>query len=407
MCLVLALGLPSRAETVTVVEDHFNDGVLDQSWDITFRNAYGWSYAETGTQLVVTDILTTADRTWTGVTLGQDCPSLGDFHADFDIAWDCEASVRAMQSLFVLLRDPNGDRVVSAGFRDAWVANPGSYYAWIAGNEYPPYVWLPLSGSALIDIDRVGELITVRWNGSVLMSGTSASPIQRVEILFNYYPYSYWQVSFFGRESVDLIHVEGEPLDSDGDGLNDYDEANLGTDPHDPDTDDDDLLDGVEVDIADGSGCPDPLDSDSDDDNLLDGEEVDVMGTDSCNPDTDEDGVPDDVDPLPTDPGVTGDYIEQALRDLSERARSLDLSLIDAPNENSARGRRNALGNKVNAAANAAAHGDYLDAIEQLASLHEKVDGEPAPADWMLDCTDRDEIRTEVEELIALLAYLL
>ena len=52
--------------------------------------------------------------------------------------------------------------------------------------------------------------------------------------------------------------------DSDADGLSDADEAIYGTDPLDPDTDGDGLLDGTEVDIAEGGGCPNPLIADSD-----------------------------------------------------------------------------------------------------------------------------------------------
>ena len=72
-------------------------------------------------------------------------------------------------------------------------------------------------------------------------------------------------------------------VDSDGDGLNDGEEAALGTDPNDPDSDDDGLSDGEEVrmQILNGTSCPDPLDADSDGDGLSDGLEVD-LGTNPC-----------------------------------------------------------------------------------------------------------------------------
>lgn len=68
------------------------------------------------------------------------------------------------------------------------------------------------------------------------------------------------------------------PVDSDGDGLTDAMEAELGTDPMDADSDDDGLLDGLEprdVD-SDGDGTKDVLDPDSDDDGLTDGLEAGV-----------------------------------------------------------------------------------------------------------------------------------
>lgn len=60
-------------------------------------------------------------------------------------------------------------------------------------------------------------------------------------------------------------------LDSDGDGLSDVAESNLGTNPFDGDTDDDWLGDGMEVQLQ-----TDPLDPDTDADQLIDGFEVDL-----------------------------------------------------------------------------------------------------------------------------------
>jgi len=59
-------------------------------------------------------------------------------------------------------------------------------------------------------------------------------------------------------------------LDSDGDGLVDTEEKELGTDPYKVDTDGDGLFDREEVKIY----QTDPLDIDTDDDGALDGEEV-------------------------------------------------------------------------------------------------------------------------------------
>ncbi len=93
-------------------------------------------------------------------------------------------------------------------------------------------------------------------------------------------------------------------LDQDGDGLEDEQEAQLGTDPADPDTDDDGLSDGEENLII-GS---DPLRADTDGDAFTDGYEV-QQGTDPLDPedpdlDGDDDGLPDAVEAdLGTDPG--------------------------------------------------------------------------------------------------------
>ncbi len=72
-------------------------------------------------------------------------------------------------------------------------------------------------------------------------------------------------------------------VDSDGDGLSDRQETDeLKTDPNSSDTDNDGLIDGVEVEYG-----TDPLDFDTDKDGLKDGDEV-LQGTDPLNPD----GVP-------------------------------------------------------------------------------------------------------------------
>ncbi len=76
-------------------------------------------------------------------------------------------------------------------------------------------------------------------------------------------------------------------IDSDGDGLSDIFEIAIGTDPHDADSDNDGVLDGLEpnpADDTDGDGLINALDPDSDNDGLYDGTE---MGKDCSNPATD------------------------------------------------------------------------------------------------------------------------
>jgi hypothetical protein len=82
--------------------------------------------------------------------------------------------------------------------------------------------------------------------------------------------------------------------DSDGDGLTNDEEAALGTDPDDLDTDDDGIPDVAETGDHDQDGLADALDSDSDNDGIPDGVEA---GPDPLHPvDTDGDGTPDFLD---------------------------------------------------------------------------------------------------------------
>lgn len=93
--------------------------------------------------------------------------------------------------------------------------------------------------------------------------------------------------------------------DTDGDGLVDSDEQEAGTDPNDPDSDDDGLMDGTEVHEA----GTDPLDDDTDDDGLTDGSEdgnhngtVDEGETSPAEADTDGDGIQDGTESGLTEP---------------------------------------------------------------------------------------------------------
>lgn len=83
--------------------------------------------------------------------------------------------------------------------------------------------------------------------------------------------------------------VSGGGIDSDGDGLLDDEEAQIGTDPYDPDTDKDGLSDGEEV----KSYQTDPLNPDTDWDGLKDGAEVLSYKTNPLDRDTDKGGVAD------------------------------------------------------------------------------------------------------------------
>lgn len=98
-------------------------------------------------------------------------------------------------------------------------------------------------------------------------------------------------------------------LDSDSDGLDDYDEYhNRSTDPANNDSDGDGLSDGQEVNV----NGTDPLDEDSDGDGLTDGAEVDVHGSDPLlfDNDTDSDGFHWFLDCDDADPSVNPDANE-------------------------------------------------------------------------------------------------
>lgn len=87
---------------------------------------------------------------------------------------------------------------------------------------------------------------------------------------------------------VDILS-DFSDTDSDGDGVTDYQEGLVGTDPNNPDTDGDGLTDGQEL----KQYQSDPMNPDSDGDGLKDGEEVNNYGTNPNSKDTDSDGFTD------------------------------------------------------------------------------------------------------------------
>ena len=112
-------------------------------------------------------------------------------------------------------------------------------------------------------------------------------------------------------DEVNKYHTNPLNPDSDGDGLSDGEEIRIGTDPLNPDTDQDGLTDGEEV-----RRGTNPLNPDTDHDGLTDGQEV-KLKTDPLNPDTDNDRLPDGKEtppcPSPLNPDTDGDGIIDGL----------------------------------------------------------------------------------------------
>jgi len=129
-------------------------------------------------------------------------------------------------------------------------------------------------------------------------------------------------------------------VDTDNDGLSDFTEGQIGTDPQNPDTDSDGLLDGAEVDAG-----ADPLRPDSDGDTLLDGEEVNTYNTNPTESDSDFDTLPDNeeialgTDPMvwDSDSGGVGDGTEVIMGsnplDGADDVQDRDLDNDGIPNE--------------------------------------------------------------------------
>lgn len=133
-------------------------------------------------------------------------------------------------------------------------------------------------------------------------------------------------------EEVNEYETDPNVADTDGDGLNDGEEVNsYDTDPNNADTDGDGLEDGEEV----NEYRTDPNNVDSDGDGLNDNEEVNEYNTDPNNADSDGDGFADNQEiEMETDPNDANDPAYLSEDDLDTVHFSFDRSNI---NEEAAR----------------------------------------------------------------------
>ncbi len=203
---------------------------------------------------------------------------------------------------------------------------------------FPLWLLPILMTLCVLAITAVVLLFTAQNQIKAQQTATALSMVQTVEA----------QV----REQAALATVAAATLsalnDDDNDGLTNSQEASLGTNPANPDTDSDGLADGEEVNVF-GTN---PKNMDSDGDTLPDGHEVHTLGTSPSNKDTDGDGLNDNVDadpgqpptvtpsPTPT-PGIPGDgvvmnctyptiYHRFRLEDRGSQGRSVYLDLWKA-----------------------------------------------------------------------------
>ena len=134
----------------------------------------------------------------------------------------------------------------------------------------------------------VGGGLFYHFNDAWALRGDVRVGVAGVETDFN----SFWSAGVtyrFGTGVEPAYKVAGGELDSDGDGLLDKEEVQIGTDPYDPDTDKDGLSDGEEVKVY----KSDPLNPDTDWDGLKDGAEALTYKTNPLERDTDHGGVAD------------------------------------------------------------------------------------------------------------------
>ncbi len=209
-----------------------------------------------------------------------------------------------------------------------------------------------------------------------------------------------------GAGSVPLVQLDvalDPGIDTDGDGLTDYEELHTyNTDPDDEDSDDDGLNDGDEVNIH----GTDPLNSDSDDDGLSDGDEISI-GTDPLASDTDGDGLMDGrevstgTDPLDPDTDDDGLLDGEDVEFIQNVVNSLPSSAFK--NGKSDHGHRTAINSILRDVEEHLLNGETEEAIRLLNNLRKHVDGDPHADknDWILEDTARLQVRDLIDALLS------
>ncbi len=209
LSLMAAVMLFISCQASAMVFDHFNNGQLDPAWNVTFQNATGWSYAESGTNITVHDIAV-PNNGEAQVTLNQNFLAAGDFEIKSGLSWDSESLHSTLQGVGV--RVYSGDQVVTqGGYIDYWTGSNGQKFARI---EYPLYAYdsgkgtLPYSGTAEVTLKRTNGAVSVLWNDGVILTGFSNSVVDKLEVFFYKDNYS---GANFGTLSVDYVHAVPEP----------------------------------------------------------------------------------------------------------------------------------------------------------------------------------------------------
>ncbi len=208
-------------QAAIVLEDHFDDGVLDPAWNVTFEQATGWTYEESGTNLTVTDIDSTIlndgpDGVWGYVDLTRTFSPLADFQVEIGFSWESFSTLSMLQQVGVFLYGNQGELVAYGGYFDAWALHRGSIRGRVYGDPVELYFTghseMPYAGSGSIGISRDSDLLALSYNGSDKVFTTNDIPVEKLVVRFGYYKYIGPNgVGAFGWESVDFVRVTPEP----------------------------------------------------------------------------------------------------------------------------------------------------------------------------------------------------
>ncbi len=212
--LVMVLGLVSLAQGAVLVSDHFDNGVLDPAWVVSYDKTDGYVGEESGTNYTVSNINRVVYDDWNTVRLTQSLstPLTRNFQVNFDFSWAMEHPA-AMQIVSVRLLDSNDVEILGTGMVDAWGGTYGSIFWGIGSTSgHTGSDSQPAAGVGNIVIVRENGNVSITYNGNPLASGETTGTIAKVQIAFARYFYSgvpYYPMSV---DRVEVVAVGSQPL---------------------------------------------------------------------------------------------------------------------------------------------------------------------------------------------------
>lgn len=216
LMLLSAFFAISATYASVIIQDEFNDNMLDPSWNITFQNVDSWTYSENGTELSVSDIDPTVigsggNGEWSRVILTQQFKTVSDFSLSSKFEWDSDNTIRAEQLVMLAVLDSSGNRIAYGGYNDPWLDDRGQKVA-IIDSQFvgsgPSS--LPFSGATVFEINRTNGMIDILWDSVSLFSFNDTTPVGGIELQFGFYSNTRTGgPAIFGSESVDYVRFQG------------------------------------------------------------------------------------------------------------------------------------------------------------------------------------------------------
>jgi hypothetical protein len=207
IAIVLFVSCPLFA----VINDQFDNGVLDSAWQVGFTNASGWTYTETADKLTVTAINMINSQYDCDAYIKQAFSAPDDFDVKCGFGWTSNAGLSTCQAIGIRLYSGN-TIVTQGGYLDWRTGANGQRHARIME---PLQVYdsgvntVASSGNAQITLTRTDGVIKVLWNDQTMLTGSSNLEIDTLMICFLRVDKGI--PAYFGNMSVDYVTAVPEP----------------------------------------------------------------------------------------------------------------------------------------------------------------------------------------------------